>query len=289
MAKVKRSGTTPPATKASLASADHTREPDNPTPPSPAADPRDTTIRALQVGLTVVSIIAIGLAIAVVLLALRSTPAPTASGTPSTSASAKPLYLTKYVAVNPESVKSDAIVVELHTDYQCPWCGRAELIYGNALAQLSQSGDVELRIHLRTLVGDQIIHNDSSQRSAMAATCADTVGAFWAYHSAIFAHQPEEGVGFTDAQLREDFASEAGITGTDLTKFQQCYDDKQTSGFVQEMEQEGSAAGINGTPTFYVNGVKVSFNLQSEAQNGAVSTISADSLLASLKSLSTGQ
>ncbi|MDR0783207.1 MAG: thioredoxin domain-containing protein, partial [Propionibacteriaceae bacterium] len=127
------------------------------------------------------------------------------------------------------------------------------------------------------LVGDQIIGNDSSQRSARAATCAHTVGAFWAYHSTIFRNQPHEGVGYTDELLRNDFAAEAGITGDALTRFQTCYDTGATNEQVKAMESEGSAAGVNGTPYFFVNGWQTNFDLQTDTP------ISTDDLLEGLR------
>jgi len=246
-----------------------------------APDPRDATIRHLQAGLTVVSLIAVALIVAVVLLMSRgSSTAPVSPSSPSAPVSTAPYYSLNYVAVNP-NVKQGAIVIEVHDDYQCPWCERAEQIYGDALRALSQSGDIDLRIHIRTLVGDQIIHNDSSERAGVAALCANTVGHFWDYHATIFANQPEEGVGYTDDQLRADFASQAGITGQDLADFQTCYDTKATSNLLTAMEQEGDDAGINGTPTFFVNGQKVSFDLQAGAST--VQPADADTLLAELQ------
>ncbi|MCL2483125.1 MAG: DsbA family protein [Propionibacteriaceae bacterium] len=259
--------------------------------PKPAADPRDTTIRTLQVGLTVVSLVAIGLVVALVLVLSKGGSPTSSSSVPPTQAtstptsSATPVYFTQYVSVNP-NVKPGAIVVEIHSDYQCPWCQRAEEIYGQALSQLSQSGDIDLRIHIRTLIGDQVIKNDSSERAGRAALCADKVGDFWAYHSTVFANQPAEGVGYTDDQLRTDFAAQAGITGQALTDFQTCYDTGATSAEITAMEQEGVQGGINATPTFLVNGIQVQFDLQ---QNGGTAQpISVDSLLSGLKQV-TGQ
>jgi len=250
-------------------------------------DPRDAAIRHLQIGLTLMSLVVVGLIVAVILLLSRGAPGvPVSSSSPSSSSSTSapatqaPYFSTNYVAVNPD-VKQGAIVLEIHDDYQCPWCERAEQIYGDALNSLSQSGDIDLRIHIRTLVGDQIIHNDSSERAGIAALCANTVGHFWDYHTTIFANQPEEGVGYTDDQLRTDFASQAGITGTDLTNFQTCYDTKATSSQLTAMEQEGTAAGINGTPSFFVNGQKVSFDLQ--ANSATVQPADAANLLAELQ------
>jgi protein-disulfide isomerase len=229
-----------------------------------------------------VTLLAVVLAIGVVILATRPggpTTGPTSQATQTATAPAvdEPLYLTQYIAVNPGGAKPGAIIIDLHSDYQCPWCAKAELLYGQALADLAQTGDIEFRIHLRTIIGDNMLHNDSSERASRAATCADTIGAFWAYHSTIFNNQPEEGVGFTDAQLRVDFAQQAGISGANLTQFQACYDQGTTASFVAAMEQEAAQVGIVSTPTFYINGLPISFDLR------ATSAPSAEQLLAAIK------
>jgi len=268
--------------------------------PTTRADPA----RPWQIAFAIAGVVALALAVATALLALRPpapAPAPptvtttatttvtttsTVTATPTTTPTSAtptttppPLYLTHYVAVNPTGLKPNAIIIEIHTDYQCPWCQRAEQVYGDALAQLSQSGDIDLRMHLRTIIGDNLIKNDSSERASIAALCADKVGAFWSYHSAVFANQPSEGVGYTDDQLRSTFATQAGITGANLTTFQTCYDTKATSADVTAMEQEGAQAGISGTPTFYVEGQKVNFNLQT------TTPIDANGLLSGLNQL----
>ena len=100
---------------------------------------------------------------------------------------------------------------------------------------------------------DKNMKNDSSSRAAYAAAAADAVGHYAAYHDAIYTHQPAtEGDGYTEQQLRVDFPKEAGITGANLTKFQQLYDQRATKTFVDKVDANATAAGINSTPTFKV-------------------------------------
>jgi protein-disulfide isomerase len=258
----------------------------------PTADPRDAALHTMRIALTLVSVLCLALIVALVVVLMRWTgqpsgPAePTAPTTPETTAAPDPLFLTQYVAVNPDAVQPGAIIVEIHDDYQCPWCGRAEEIFGAALGELSQSGDIDLRIHLRSLIGDQVVGNDSSRRAGAAALCADQVGYFWAYHSAVFANQPEEGVGYTDQQLRVDFAAQAGLAGQALDDFLTCYDSGATVARMTDMEQEGVQAGISSTPTFYVDGLPVNFNLQNTGQ--PAQPISTADLLAGLREVSGG-
>ena len=168
-----------------------------------------------------------------------------------------------WIEVRGATVKPGALTVDEHTDYQCPWCQLADQFFGSPLRALAENGDIVLRMHLRTLLGDLGLKNDSSRRSAMAAACADTVGKFMDYHETVFSNQPDEGVGYTDQQLRVDYARQAGISGQALATFQYCYDSQQTMAYVLAMEQiNWSSTTINGstqepvhgTPTFFVNG-----------------------------------
>ncbi len=160
--------------------------------------------------------------------------------------------------VNPTTAKKGVPTLLIFEDYQCPNCKNAEATYGPAIKQLAKSGDIKLQYWTLTFLDDNL-KNDSSYRAAMAAASAAMVGKLESYHDVIYAHQPEEGVGYTDDQLRNTFAQEAGITGADLTKFQKYYDSKATSAFVKNAAAKGIAEGSKldsqfGTPFFTVNG-----------------------------------
>ena len=168
---------------------------------------------------------------------------------------------------NPSATKP-ALTLNIHLDYQCPVCKNVETALGHSLESLAASGDIALQYNIHTFL-DQGLGNTASTRAAIAATCADTisVGAFQAYHDVVYADQPaKEGTGYTDDQLRSTFAAEAGITGNDLTAFQACYDNRQTSAFVTQMNEKNGALlsskyadaqGRYGTPTLIVNGTQL--------------------------------
>ncbi|WP_257477533.1 DsbA family protein [Acidipropionibacterium jensenii] len=169
--------------------------------------------------------------------------------------------------VNPKTAKKDAPTLTLYEDYQCPICKETEDTYGSALRQLATSGDIKLQYRTLTFLDDNY-PGASSYRAAMAAASADMVGKLQAYHNTIYKNQPaREGTGYTDDQLRNAFAKDAGITGTDLTKFQKYYDTKATSNFVKLAASKGLDEGTKlaqgdptdfpngfGTPTWTVNG-----------------------------------
>jgi len=171
----------------------------------------------------------------------------------------------KAVVVSPGVAKQGAPVVELFFDYQCPVCKQFESIYGSTLNTLAASGDIEL--HYRTMnFLDANLANDASLRAGIAATCADTVGQYSAFHNEIYAEQPAtEGEGYTDATLRATIPAKIGITGDSLTTFQSCYDKQATKAFVTTMGDLGvqdmqTVTKQVATPTVFVNGKNLPFS-----------------------------
>lgn len=156
------------------------------------------------------------------------------------------------------STSSSVPTLYEYQDYQCPVCKVYATAYGPVFNKLASEGKINLQYRTLTFL-DQNERNDSSTRSAIAAACADTVGAFEKYHDVVYANQPaQEGQGYTDQQLRADFASQAGITGANLTTFQKCYDDRATSQFVTDTNNNGDN-NLTGnklqisTPQFFVD------------------------------------
>ena len=158
------------------------------------------------------------------------------------------------VVANPGKFKPGVPVLTIYQDYQCPACKQAEDYFGATIKKLADEGKIEL--HYRTLTFLDInLQNDSSTRAAMAAACSDVVGKLEEYHAVVYKNQPkQEGDGYTDQQLRETFATEAGITGADLTKFQTCVDDKQTSKWVRESNLAAQKTFQGSTPQYDING-----------------------------------
>jgi len=198
----------------------------------------------------------------------------------------------------PGTAKPGALIVDVQFDYQCPYCDMLEKGYDTAFADLAASGDIILRYHTRTFL-DRLTPNSSSTLAAIAAACADVADntKYVAYHNTIFANQPQEGTGYTDQQLRSDFAATAGLTGDALTTFQACYDRRATRDWATYSEPNnaglvknpnppntylfggnaplyydkstgqmtndttnGQAAGVSGTPMILVNGNVMSWS-----------------------------
>ncbi len=135
------------------------------------------------------------------------------------------------IGIAQDKAKPGAPVVQLYADYQCPICKTFDGAFGDKLNELAQAGDIKYSVQIETFL-DRLGANKSTD-PAIAAACADTVGAFSAYHLAVYKNQPAtEGAGYTTEQLRSTIPAQAGITGDNLTKFQQCVDTRATASFV---------------------------------------------------------
>jgi protein-disulfide isomerase len=79
-----------------------------------------------------------------------------------------------------------------------------------------------------------------------ASRCAAEAGRFWAYHDRLFQEQP--------AFERDDLVRYAVDVGLDRAAFVRCLDERRFAAAVEADVTQARALGINGTPTFLVNG-----------------------------------
>jgi protein-disulfide isomerase len=127
-------------------------------------------------------------------------------------------------------------------DYECPYCGAA---HGSVKEILGVLGD-DLRFAFRNFPLGQI-HPHASE-AANAAEAAGAQGEFWGMHDLLFENQRH-----LDTASLIAYARALGLDlqrfGADLT--QQTYAPRIREDFLS-----GVRSGVNGTPTFFVNGVR---------------------------------
>lgn len=88
----------------------------------------------------------------------------------------------------------------------------------------------------------------ASWNAALAAACAQQQGAFWKMHDAIFLREQLAGI---------DFSGLAGELGLDRASFDACLAAEGTRKEVERDIAEGRKLGVDGTPTFFINGRKI--------------------------------
>ena len=133
-------------------------------------------------------------------------------------------------------------------DYQCPYCGRAYPI----VKALQRRFGPRLRFVFRNFPITEL--HPQALRAAEAAESAGSVGderAFWAMHDAIFEHQHDQG-GLTDDRL----AGYARAIGVDADAVERDLELGAHEARVRADFMGGIRSGVNGTPTFFVNGLR---------------------------------
>jgi protein-disulfide isomerase len=149
---------------------------------------------------------------------------------------------TQVEATGPARGPADASVTIIEfSDYQCPFCRRAEPTVEQVLAQY----EGKVRFVFRHFPLDRI--HPLARGASEAAACAAEQGKFWEYHAALFA----EGAQFDRAGLD----AVATKTGLDPAAFKACVDGRKTQGLVEADLKAGEAAGVTGTPAFFINGI----------------------------------
>ena len=95
-----------------------------------------------------------------------------------------------------------------------------------------------------------------AQKAAEAAWCAGDQGKYWEYHDRIFREQYNQGDDLVRFKAT-DLKKWAKATGMDSATFDACLDSAKYQAEVAKDKADGDAVGIQGTPTFFINGVKV--------------------------------
>lgn len=139
---------------------------------------------------------------------------------------------------------SDTAVVTLleYGDYECPYCGQAYPI----VKQIQNSFGEVLRFAFRHFPITQ--SHPHAQNAAEAAESAGSQNKFWEMHDYLYEHQHT----LDDIQL-EKYAKELGL---DLNKFNQDMSEHVYLNRVKEDFLSGVRSGVNGTPCFYINGIR---------------------------------
>src|SRR5258706_14242727 len=139
--------------------------------------------------------------------------------------------------------RTDAPVALLeYGDYECPHCGRAYVI----LKRIEQEMGDDLLFAFRNFPLSQI--HPHAFHAAYAAEAAALQNKFWEMHSMIFEHQ--------DTLDDPHLVMFAGRLGLDRNRFVHDMTSTAVQQHVQEDFMSGIRSGVNGTPTFFINGTR---------------------------------
>ena len=135
-------------------------------------------------------------------------------------------------------------IIELveYGDYQCPYCGMAYPVIKNIQKKFGK----DLKFVFRNFPLSKI--HPHAKLAAIAAEASDKQERFWEMHDIIFENQKNLSNSFLIA-----YANEVGL---DIFQFKTDMNDETLIKKIESDFESGLRSGVNGTPSFFVNGEK---------------------------------
>lgn len=127
-------------------------------------------------------------------------------------------------------------------DYECPYCGEAYPI----IKAVQQAMNGQLRFSFRNFPLQEM--HPHALMAAIATEAAARQNAFWSMHDIIFDNQAR----LSDANLLKW----AGQLHLNVATFSHELTDKAVRVKVETDMESGIRSGVNGTPTFFINGTR---------------------------------
>lgn len=208
-----------------------------------------TIVRWISVSIIVVSVVISGTIILVNYLDRSSgggLGAPAAGNQPNIQQPAGPVK----VSVDNDPVlgdqKAPLTLIEF-SDFQCPYCRKFwKETFFQIKKEYIDTGKVKFVYR-----DFPLSFHPAAQPSAAAGECAFEQGKFWEMHDKIFEEQEKLGQG-TVQFTSDDLKSWAKQAGLESAKFDGCLDSGEYGDEVNKDSLDGQAAGVSGTPTFFI-------------------------------------
>ena len=134
-----------------------------------------------------------------------------------------------------------AVTLVEYGDYECPYCGAAHPI----VKQLQRGWANGSASSFRNFPLTQI--HPHAQQAAEAAEAAGAQGRFWEMHDLLFEHQDAPRRRLTSSDTRDARARRRARSTSSSTS-------TSHAARVREDFLSGVRSGVNGTPTFFING-----------------------------------
>jgi protein-disulfide isomerase len=134
-------------------------------------------------------------------------------------------------------VNAPVQIVEF-ADYECPYCQKVN----DDLGRLREQFGSQVSIVYKDF---PLPMHPLAAKAAEAAHCAGEQGKFWEFHDSLFQ---------TKRLQMSDLKAQATTLKLDPTRFDQCLNSGETAAGVKDDAQEGKRLGLQGTPSFFING-----------------------------------
>ncbi|MFZ3263791.1 MAG: thioredoxin domain-containing protein [Terriglobales bacterium] len=123
-------------------------------------------------------------------------------------------------------------------DYECPYCQKVN----EDLARLREQFGSQVSLVYKDF---PLPMHPLAAKAAEAAHCAGEQGKFWEFHDSLFQ---------TKRLQTSDLRQQATALKLDTTRFDKCLDSGEQATEVKNDAQEGKRLGLQGTPSFFING-----------------------------------
>jgi len=158
--------------------------------------------------------------------------------------------------------KNAKVTIVEFSDYACPFCARFAT---QTLPKIMKNFDVRFVYKDFPLP----MHGEAAVKAHEAANCALEQGKYWQYHDILFQRQAEW------KSNTSKFLDYAKALGMNVTEFKECLDSDKYRQEILEDRDEGMKLGVRGTPTFFINGKKISGALPYEEFARVIREVSA--------------
>ncbi len=133
-----------------------------------------------------------------------------------------------------------SVALEEFSNFQCPYCARASKTVEQVMLAYGDKVNIEFK---------HMPFNSGSKKAAEASECAREQERFWEYHHVLFDNKRSLGV-----KSLKKYAEQLNL---DTEQFNNCLDSGKKKAIVQQDLEEAVKRGVEGTPTFFVNGNKL--------------------------------
>ncbi|HHB89763.1 MAG TPA: hypothetical protein ENK60_00485 [Anaerolineae bacterium] len=143
------------------------------------------------------------------------------------------------------------VVIVEFSDYQCPFCLRH---YQQTMPQLKKEY-IDTGKVLYVFKDFPLSFHEQAMPAAMAAECAGEQGQYWEMHDKLFSERDKWNENPDVNNIMKQFAQELGLN---MDAFNACFDSGKYEDEILADMHEGIAAGVQGTPAFFINGQFIS-------------------------------
>ncbi len=149
---------------------------------------------------------------------------------------------------NKISTSSASVTLVEFSDFQCPACGAYYPVVSKVIKDLKK----DLTFVYRNFPLTQ--NHPNALLAAYAAEAAGVQGKYWEMHDLLFTKQSDWS---ESSSARNIFIAYALTLGINVDQFKKDIDSDAVKNKVAEDVSDGNALGINSTPTFFLNGMKL--------------------------------